>query len=337
MGITAHLIMSDIKFATNHAETIFNSSWRGNTYGYSNTSSLHKIDMIDGARKFYIGKEVNMLDNTFLSVSENDDFCMGPVSEFIRTPYHTCWIEILTPKSVGHSAIERYGYLTERILGHEVIRITPFVRAHSVNGQVGAIMWLPAVFSMVVKVGSNFNKDDISALNKMHIPITQKDATKSNYLFSFYLHEKHNVLPTSDRVKEDRDMFRNLFEAIAGSMRMCQTAILMLTAKNVFLSKISVSESANRKRAKNNKSQLYSYHTLVTRLERKRGKKSKRKSGVKMALHSVPGTFAFYTREKPLFGHLGPNNIGSIWKSEHMKGSIKNGNVDKDYCIKDPK
>ena len=93
----------------------------------------------------------------------------------------------------------------------------------------------------------------------------------------------------------------------------------------------------NRRRAKKNKKLLYSYHTLVVRIQNVQNKSNGKGGGTReVALHKVKGVFATYTREKPLFGYLGPNNIGPIWKPEHTSGNIRNGNVGKDYCVKDP-
>jgi len=177
----------------------------------------------------------------------------------------------------------------------------------------------------LVKVGSDWNQSDKDKLKNTVFSIDDTlnlDQHNGNVLDFKYA----NNLDARDAV------MYNMYKRALG---MCHIALLMLAAKNVFLAKTHISDTLNRKRVKKGKSVLYSYHTLVTHMERRRSKKSKNKSGVKVALHSVPGTFAFYTREKPLFGHLGPNNIGPIWKSEHMKGSIKEGNVDKDYCIKE--
>lgn len=53
-------------------------------------------------------------------------------------------------------------------------------------------------------------------------------------------------------------------------------------------------------------------------------------NGLKKALHLCRGHFATYTADKPLFGHY----VGTVWVPAHMRGSLKQGAVIKDYRVK---
>ena len=48
-----------------------------------------------------------------------------------------------------------------------------------------------------------------------------------------------------------------------------------------------------------------------------------------MPHHYCRGHFATYTEEKPLFGKYS----GKFWIPAHVRGSVKNGAVVKDYCV----
>ena len=53
-------------------------------------------------------------------------------------------------------------------------------------------------------------------------------------------------------------------------------------------------------------------------------------TGLKRALHICRGHFATYTEERPMFGRL----AGRFWVPAHVRGTIDNGVVVKDYAVK---
>ena len=55
--------------------------------------------------------------------------------------------------------------------------------------------------------------------------------------------------------------------------------------------------------------------------------------GIQRALHICRGHFATYTEDKPLFGR----HAGTFWVPAHVKGSVKEGIVGKDYRVLAPK
>ncbi len=54
--------------------------------------------------------------------------------------------------------------------------------------------------------------------------------------------------------------------------------------------------------------------------------------GLKRALHITRGHFRRYSDEKPLFGKY----VGNFWVSQHTRGSMQAGIVEKDYSVKPP-
>lgn len=53
-------------------------------------------------------------------------------------------------------------------------------------------------------------------------------------------------------------------------------------------------------------------------------------NGIKKALHICRGHFKTFSEEKPLLGKA----AGTFWWADHMRGSIQNGLIDKDYEVK---
>ncbi len=82
---------------------------------------------------------------------------------------------------------------------------------------------------------------------------------------------------------------------------------------------------AGRKRKKKH---FYRYHVL--KISGSFSGSTESKGGtVEKAMHICRGHFSRYTEEKPLFGKY----AGLFWIPMHVRGSVKNGVVDKDYQL----
>ena len=286
------------------------------------------ITKVKSAEKFFFGNEITMIDSTFDVASKKGRLFKGPVAEFIRVPYESCWFEIICPdEGILNAPIERFGFLVERVgNGHDMIAVVPFIR--SIDDDNGNLIWLAPTGLSIFKTSGNWTSEDNGALaNLKLIPNgVRYNATG----------EGHNLTVPFTPI----DMVDSVVhEIVRNGLSLLQLALLMTSAKNVFLSRHDVKSKTNRKRKKKGKSILYSHHTLMTRVQNVQHKSDDdRRDDSKeiiAPLHAVEGYFSIYFRDKPLFGHLGPNNIGPIYKSEHLRGNITNGNLTKDYYIKD--
>lgn len=108
------------------------------------------------------------------------------------------------------------------------------------------------------------------------------------------------------------------------------TTLNLMACKNISTKEILPPEKVNKKRLKNGKLPLYSYHILeVTGVQ---GGKSIRNgsSGITQRLHFQRGHFKQYTEDNKLFG----KHTGLYWWQPHLRGTNKDGFVDKDYNIK---
>lgn len=110
-------------------------------------------------------------------------------------------------------------------------------------------------------------------------------------------------------------------------------ALSFLHCKNVNLVAVDPPEKLNRARVKRGKKPLVRYHTLeiepMKEVLRREGQIEK--TGLKQALHICRGHFKDY-RQHGLFGR----NKGLYWWESHVRGSLKEGVVLKDYKVLEP-
>lgn len=107
------------------------------------------------------------------------------------------------------------------------------------------------------------------------------------------------------------------------------TGLLLISCKNITTEIIPAPEKLNKKRIKQGKQPLFSYHTLVIKPVGKR-QESIPKHLWENRIHLQRGHFKTYTAEKPLFGHI----TGRFWWQPHVRGRNKDGVVMKDYEVK---
>lgn len=90
-----------------------------------------------------------------------------------------------------------------------------------------------------------------------------------------------------------------------------------------------VDDESYKGRIKAMKKRSYRYHVLKI-TGSLTGQSSEGSGGsADKAMHICRGNFARYTDDKPLFGKY----TGLFWRPMHVRGSVKNGVVDKDYAI----
>lgn len=111
-------------------------------------------------------------------------------------------------------------------------------------------------------------------------------------------------------------------------------ALSFMHCRNVALTEEAPPPPLDKKWRKKHDRPLVRYHVLnidpMREVLRNEGRSDE--VGLRKALHICRGHFATYTPEKPLFGRL----TGTFWRPQHVRGSIKNGAVVKDYNVKAP-
>lgn len=105
-------------------------------------------------------------------------------------------------------------------------------------------------------------------------------------------------------------------------------ALAFISCSNIGLRKIDPPEKVQKKRRRNGKLPLVSYHVAEIKPHTTSPSKF---NGIPLnhnRVHLCRGHFATYTEEKPLFG----KHIGTYWVPAHVRGRNKKGIVLKDYA-----
>lgn len=111
-------------------------------------------------------------------------------------------------------------------------------------------------------------------------------------------------------------------------------AVCFMHCKNVKKQLVTPPSLMDKKWTKRHKRPLVRYHILDIdpMKEVLEGEGEHRGNGLRKALHICRGHFATYTAEAPLFGRM----TGTFWRPQHIRGSLSEGLVMKDYRIKAP-
>lgn len=124
-------------------------------------------------------------------------------------------------------------------------------------------------------------------------------------------------------------------QVLGGTVMPALLAISFLHCKNVATVTQTPPAKLSKAAQKRHGKPLVRYHMLniepMKQVLKHEGQSEK--TGLKRALHICRGHFAHYTEEKPLFGRVS----GRFWIPSHVRGSLDEGIVDKDYRIKEPK
>ena len=106
----------------------------------------------------------------------------------------------------------------------------------------------------------------------------------------------------------------------------------ILNCKNISTEKNYPPKALNKKRIKQGKQPLFTYHTLVVNpmSEKKRSNSEHEQTGIKQRLHFCRGHFKEYTEQNKLFG----KHTGLYWWQPMVRGNKELGIVHKDYLVK---
>jgi len=143
--------------------------------------------------------------------------------------------------------------------------------------------------------------------------------------------EKQEVLDKLNRIETDEHT-----EAyIKTILHPIFLAISFLHCKNVTMERETPPAPLSKKYQKKHGRPLVSYHTLNIEPMKQilRAEGNIEKTGLKQALHICRGHFKDFSKGSGLFGKY----KGLYWWDSQVRGSVKEGIVDKDYAVKSPK
>lgn len=119
---------------------------------------------------------------------------------------------------------------------------------------------------------------------------------------------------------------------VIGTVYPAMLAVAFMNCKNVVRRDVTETEGPSPKWLRRQKAPEIRYHVLDINPMKEvlRTEGGIESNGLKKALHICRGHFVTYTEERPLFGKI----TGTFWKPSHVRGSVENGIVDKDYRLK---
>jgi hypothetical protein len=174
-------------------------------------------------------------------------------------------------------------------------------------------------------------KDEYWKVSSIHTG----NGRKAWYLFPFWMKIYNNKNPLEIMVCSTDFLPENVYST--GRKEAERSKIILyfflklLSCKNISTEEIHPSEKVNKKRLKSGKLPLYSYHILKVNpfgaVDRASG--AREKTDISHRLHFCRGHFKEFTPEKPLFGR----HTGLYWWEPSLRGTNKDGFVDKDYEV----
>ena len=109
-------------------------------------------------------------------------------------------------------------------------------------------------------------------------------------------------------------------------------ALSLMHCRNVAVRTVEPPVALSRKAARRRGRPLTRYHVLdiapMREILDRQGEA--RRKGLRHALHLCRGHFKTYTADAPLFGR----HVGDFWWADHARGSVSNGQVEKDYRLR---
>lgn len=179
---------------------------------------------------------------------------------------------------------------------------------------------------------------DVRPLLHIGYPVTEDGMWYSADDGTTIVHSFHGFQSTRDWAEANglpyQDVLRGLGEECMAQMNPILLALSFMHCKNVIQRAVKPEDWIVRNAQKKKRPIPVTYHVLdiepMKTVLRTEGQSEK--TGLKKALHICRGHFAAYD-EKPLFGKV----RGTFWKPSHVRGSLSEGAVVKDYRVLEPK
>jgi hypothetical protein len=228
-------------------------------------------------------------------------------------PYKTCWFDFTSGiHNVNWKPSEGFVTSTKRaVLVQEID--TDFLKMDFFVFQNNTKQWVKAALNAFVSIGK-------SIIDKIPDGCDFNGVVQVNQK-----REEANIILVKQR---NFNINQDIIGSIIKSIMTVNMGLMLLSCKNITTKTVSAPDKLNKKRIKQGKQPLFSYHTLVIKPVDNR-QKSIPKHLWENRIHLQRGHFKTYTAEKPLFGHI----TGRFWWQPHVRGRNKNGMVMKDYSV----
>lgn len=268
------------------------------------------LKWIETAEKFHLG---DCIDFSLIMKPNEGNFFMGSDGE-VRSPYKCCWFS----SSMGHNH-GNLGMLVKE-LKEDLLLTFSFSGGQSRNDR-----WLMYATYHLIALNREIILEDYDLL---------EEAFDGEVVVDRNMIEPGNVSPNPAYVKEFMDHYEGLLESPVDdeplTMRLMNTALLLLSCKNIVTETVHAPAKLNKARKKKNKKPILSYKLLNVIVPRKRkDHEGSEETGILQRLHLCRGHFKYYSNDKPLFGRI----TGRFWWQPQVRGSMEMGIIKKEYAI----
>jgi hypothetical protein len=293
-------------------------------YSYYQAEHENALGRIMKAQHFYLGEQHAVLTHgPGKSIIGRDQLFMG-MSEYMRLPYRICTFsshkahdeiddELEQPSDIRATTLpsnRRFAVIEQ--LDPETLRINLASHMEGVAKINHGNGWMLQQEVYFVRIGRAADADWV----RRFLPIPYRP--RLNY-------GKGNVFPMPLIPGKVSDIAEDV-----GDLSMIHVALLMLNCKNIVTEKIVAPIALNKKRRKQGKQEIFSYHVLNVLLpKKKQGYHTWGEPVGHNRVHLCRGHFKEYTVEHPLFGHY----VGMYWWQPHVRGQNRQGVVMKDYKV----
>ena len=258
------------------------------------------LDVIKKSMQFHIDIVDDLIDLTEKQLAHKKIFS-NEYSKYSRSPYEFIWLD--WSKRKNEIATQKAGCTI--ISGKDnKIAVTPYVQISIPD--IGDI-WHPGIVTLLFTIGEGAE--------------------------TFIHQNTKKWFENNSKPKEDfNGLVRVCEEMSIRASYVAEAFLLLINCKNISTEKSYPPEALNKKRVRQGKQPLFTYHTLVVNpvstKHRKNGQHEP--TGIKQRLHFCRGHFKEYTQDAPLFGKL----TGLYWWQPMVRGNKELGIVHKDYEVK---
>ncbi|HNR13961.1 MAG TPA: hypothetical protein PKM59_11670 [Thermodesulfobacteriota bacterium] len=266
-------------------------------------------DKIRNAQQFYFGEH-----KTFCVFPEGERFS-PELMRYARPPFKLCWIEFI-------DGADHKGALLVEEITDGLLFILSF---NDFNDYDDEWKWeMSPVGSLCAYNGALADyREHLEQIDGFMPDDDPSDANVCQVLL---------INPLEADIRQRISLRKAADSANYDTSVLCQ-ALILLNCKNITTEKVNPPLHVNKKRRKNGRSELFSYHALKVRIPGTKEEiplKNIVNPESHNRIHLRRGHFKVYTHDAPLMG----KHIGLYWWSPHLCGRNSKGVVVKDYQVK---
>lgn len=296
-------------------------------------SSLAK--QIRESHKFHL-ENLSGFRESFLKMTDEKDLFYGDNgTDIVRCPYPLLWFDYVVDTEFEMGTEDRRstkrGILVQELLPN-------FIEVATFFYDDASKVWIPPVIIHMFTIGKLLKErpdvieyfDIVSKYkNNLLDAKTNMNCNYQNIVVSRHLLHMMQKDPVRASSIIDTMINENLFE-----VGVLNFALTILNCKNI-TTKVIVPFRKSGKKKKLPPKKKFEYHVLRLVLpkttQKKHTQESSNRRGSKelVRVHFCRGHFKTYTEEAPLFGKY----TGVYWWQPYIRGSIKQGYIEKEYSI----